>query len=277
MQVKAVIFNWAGTLVDFGALAPALAMQRVFADAGVAVTDEDVRADMGLATFEHIRAVSLRDSVADAWEKAHGGAELTDTDLGRLHEAYRIVNRHMASERGKLIAGVAKTCRGLRDNGILIGTTSAYTNDVMEHVAAVARAQGFEADAMISADDVPESRPSPLAVYQAMVTLGVYPASSVIKVDDTVPGLMEGKAAGTWTVGISETGNGLGLDEAAFAALPAQERGDLATAAAKRLADAGADYVIGSVAELPSVVHDIDERLADGERPVLMEYGPEAA
>jgi phosphonoacetaldehyde hydrolase len=277
MQVKAVIFDWAGTLVDFGSLAPVLSLQKVFEEAGVSVSAEDVRADMGLGKLDHIRNLGMRENVARAWADAHGGAGFEDADAVALFEAYRSVNRRVASERGKLIGGALKTSRALRERGILIGSTTGYSRDIMEHVTAVARAQGFEADTVVCADDVPESRPSPLAVYHVLVTLGVYPASSVIKVDDTVPGLMEGKAAGCWTVGISETGNELGLDEEAFATLPARERLDLANTAAKRLTDAGADYVVGSVAEIPAIIDDINERLADGERPELTEYEPAAA
>lgn len=277
MQVKAVIFDWAGTLVDFGSLAPVLSLQRVFEEAGVSVSTEDVRADMGRGKLDHIRNLATREKVARAWMDAHGGAAFEDTDAAALFEAYRSVNRRVASERGKLIGGVLNTSRALRERGILIGTTTGYSRDIMEHVTAVARAQGFEADTVVCADDVPESRPSPLAVYHVLVTLGVYPASSVVKVDDTVPGLMEGKAAGCWTIGISETGNELGLDEEAFEALPARERLDLANTAAKRLTDAGADYVVGSVADIPAIIDDINERLADGERPELTEYEPAAA
>ncbi|GAB4348323.1 MAG: phosphonoacetaldehyde hydrolase [Oricola sp.] len=277
MQVKAVIFDWAGTLVDFGSLAPVLSLQRVFAEAGVTVSAEDVRADMGLGKLDHIRHLAMRANVARNWAASHGGAAFGDSDAAALFEAYRSVNRRVASERGKLIGGVLKTAAALRERGLLIGTTTGYPRDIMEHVTAVARAQGFEADAVVCADDVPESRPSPLAIYHVLVTLGVYPASSVVKVDDTIPGLMEGKAAGCWTVGVSETGNELGLGEEAFRALPARERMDLVTAAAKRLTDAGADYVVGSVAEIPAIVDDINERLADGERPDLTEYEPAAA
>ena len=277
MQVKAVIFDWAGTLVDFGSLAPVLSLQRVFEQAGILVDADDVRADMGLGKLDHIRQLATRENVARAWAETHDGAVFGDTDAAALYEAYRSVNRRVASERGKLIGGVLKTCAALRERGILIGTTTGYSRDIMEHVTAVARAQGFEADTVVCADDVLESRPSPLAVYHVLVTLGVYPASSVVKVDDTVPGLMEGKAAGCWTVGISETGNELGLDEEAFAALPARERLELANVAAKRLTDAGADYVVGSVAEIPAIIDDINERLADGERPELTEYEPAAA
>jgi phosphonoacetaldehyde hydrolase len=277
MQVKAVIFDWAGTLVDFGSLAPVFSLQRVFEEAGVSVSVADIRADMGLGKLDHIRSLGKRDAVARAWADTHRGAVFDDADAVALYEAYRTVNRRIASERGKLIGGVLRTSQGLRERGILIGTTTGYSRDIMEHVTAVARAQGFEADTVVCADDVPESRPSPLAIYHVLVTLGVYPASSVIKVDDTVPGLMEGKAAGCWTIGISETGNEPGLDEETFAALPARERLDLANAAAKRLTDAGADYVVGSVADVPAIIDDINERLADGERPELTEYEPEVA
>lgn len=276
MQIKAVIFDWAGTLVDFGSLAPVLSIQRVFAEAGVPVTAEAVRAPMGLGKLEHIRALGLDEEIGRQWAAVHG-APFADSDAIALHGLYRDINRHAASERGKLIAGVPAAVRTLRALGIAIGTTTGYSRDIMEPVIAVARAQGFEADVVVCADDVPASRPSPLAVYQAMVTLGVYPASTVVKVDDTVPGLMEGKAAGAWTVGISETGNEVGLAEDAFAALPPRERLDLVNAAAKRLTDAGADYVIGSVAEIPAIIDDINERLVDGERPDLLEYGPAAA
>ncbi|QKV17426.1 phosphonoacetaldehyde hydrolase [Oricola thermophila] len=277
MQVRAVIFGWAGTLVDFGALAPVLSMQQVFAEEGVPVTARDVRAHMGLARPDHIRSLATRESVARAWEDAHAGTIFGESDAERIHATYREVNRRMASERGKLIDGVLMTFGFLRARGVLIGSTTGYSRDIMEHAIAAARAQGLETDVLVCADDVPEARPSPLAMYHAMVTLGVYPASTVVKVDDTVPGLMEGKAAGCWTVGISETGNELGLDENAFRVLPAGERLELVNAAAKRLTDAGADYVIGSVAELPAIIEDIEDRLVEGDRPAVTEYAAYAA
>lgn len=276
MNIKAVIFDWAGTLVDFGSLAPVVSMQRGFEEAGVPLTANEVRAGMGLGKLDHIRAIGYEPRVARAWADLHG-QPFDENDAMVMHERVCVINRHAASERGKLIGGVLSASRALRARGISIGTTTAYSRDVIQPVIAVARAQGFEADAVICADDVPEFRPSPLALYHAMVSLGVYPASAVIKVDDTVPGLMEGKATGTWTVGVCETGNEVGLSEDTFAALPARERLDIASAAAKRLTAAGADYVIGSIAEIPAIVDDINERLADGERPQLLEYEPEAA
>lgn len=45
--LKAVVFDWAGTIVDCGVLAPVLAFQKVFEDEGVPVTDEETRGPMG--------------------------------------------------------------------------------------------------------------------------------------------------------------------------------------------------------------------------------------
>ena len=84
--------------------------------------------------------------------------------------------------------------------------------------------------------------------------LAVYPPETVIKVDDTTPGIAEGRAVGSITVGISLTGNYVGLSETGLAALPEAERDRLNDAAARKLRDAGADHVIDSVADLPDLI-----------------------
>ena len=83
--------------------------------------------------------------------------------------------------------------------------------------------------------------------------------------DDTAPGIGEGRAAGTWTIGIALTGNAVGLSAEELAALPQAERARLRDQAAVELRDA--DMVIDSIADLPHAVAAIDARLAAGERP----------
>lgn len=59
--------------------------------------------------------------------------------------------------------------------------------------------------------DLAEGRPGPLMMYRCFADLGVYPPHTVVKVDDTTPGIAEGLAAGTWTVGVTASGNEVGL------------------------------------------------------------------
>ena len=53
-QIKAVIFDWAGTTVDFGSLAPLAAFRAAFQDSGVPVSDDEIRGPMGHEKRQHI-------------------------------------------------------------------------------------------------------------------------------------------------------------------------------------------------------------------------------
>jgi phosphonoacetaldehyde hydrolase len=97
--------------------------------------------------------------------------------------------------------------------------------------------------------------------------LGVYPPSAIVKVDDTTPGIEEGLAAGTWTVGISASGNEVGLSLEEWLALPAADRRTRADRAGDVLRRAGAHYLIDTVAELAPVIDQIEYRTAAGDRP----------
>ena len=46
-KIKAVIFDWAGTTVDFGCMAPVQAFVEVFKQYGIEPTMEEVREPMG--------------------------------------------------------------------------------------------------------------------------------------------------------------------------------------------------------------------------------------
>jgi phosphonoacetaldehyde hydrolase len=60
-----------------------------------------------------------------------------------------------------------------------------------------------------------------MMMYRTFLDLGVWPASTVVKVDDTEVGIAEGLNSGCWTVGVALTGNVFGLNPAETAALDA--------------------------------------------------------
>jgi phosphonoacetaldehyde hydrolase len=122
-------------------------------------------------------------------------------------------------------------------------------------------------DNLVCAGDLAEGRPGPLMMYRCFADLGVYPPSAVVKVDDTIPGIEEGTAAGTWTIGIAGSGNEVGLSLAEWTALDEPARRKASARAARVLKKAGAHYVIDSVADLMPVLDRIERRLASGELP----------
>ena len=67
-NIKAVIFDWAGTIIDFGCMAPTQVFIEVFKKRGIEVTVDEARAPMGLAKKDHVRAIILLDSVQNQWK-----------------------------------------------------------------------------------------------------------------------------------------------------------------------------------------------------------------
>jgi len=81
--LKAVVFDWAGTMIDFGSRAPVVALVRLFEGEGVPIGEAEARADMGMAKRDHIRAILSMPHVAAAWHTQHG-APPTEADGDRL-------------------------------------------------------------------------------------------------------------------------------------------------------------------------------------------------
>ena len=74
-HVKAVIFDWAGTVVDFGSLAPMGAFVETFGEFGVTISrSHEARGPMGMAKRPHIAALMALPRVASAWADRHGVA-----------------------------------------------------------------------------------------------------------------------------------------------------------------------------------------------------------
>ena len=264
--IRAVVFDWAGTMIDHGSRAPVVALERVFADAGVPITEVEARADMGRAKRDHIRALLAAPRVAAAWQAAKGDAPMED-DVTALHDAVEPMMRIAAKDCATLVPGAADLATQLRDLGVAIGSCTGYTRPMMADILPRAAAQGYVPDTVVCSGETLQGRPSPLMLWKALVDLGVWPAWACVKVDDATVGIGEGKAAGAWTVGVSASGNGVGLDHAGLFALPDDERARRIAAAAAGLRAAGADYVAASVADLWPILQRIAARIDAGERP----------
>jgi phosphonoacetaldehyde hydrolase len=266
--IKAVVFDWAGTMIDFGSIAPIEALRTAFAHHAVPISEAEARADMGIAKRDHVRAILALPRVHAAWTNAHGRAP-DEADGDRVYADLAPLMREAAARHTTLIPGAAETVAGLRRAGVRIGSCTGYTREMMADILPHASAQGYAPDVVVCAGETAEGRPSPLMMWKVMVELGVWPASGCIKVDDAEVGIAEGRGAGAWTVGVAASGNRVGLSIETLEALQAAERDDRLAEARASLTAAGADFVIDTVADLPPIVEAIAARLARGERPGL--------
>ena len=253
MMFKAVVFDWAGTTIDFGSFAPMGVFVEAFSRFGVTATVAQARAPMGMPKWLHIRTMLNDADLAAQWTAAQN-SETDDRAVDAIYKIFVPMNEEIVARYAVLIPGAKEAVDALREMGLKIGSTTGYTRSIMERVLPVAAAQGYAPDNLVCADDLPEGRPGPLQMYQTFIDLRVYPPSAVIKVDDTEPGIAEGVAAGCLTVGVALSGNIVGLSPEELAATDPLEVNRLREVATARLRAAGADHVIDTVANLPALI-----------------------
>ena len=56
-EIRAVLFDWAGTTVDYGSRAPTQVFLEIFRGRGIAITEAEARGPMGMGKRDHIRMV----------------------------------------------------------------------------------------------------------------------------------------------------------------------------------------------------------------------------
>ena len=179
-QFEAVIFDWAGTTVDFGCMAPVQAFVEGFKKFGITPTMEEVREPMGM----------------------------------------------------------------------LVGSTTGYTDKMMEIVVPIAKEQGYEPDCWFSPDSTNQKgRPYPYMIFKNMEKLGLSDVRKVMKIGDTTSDIKEGKNAGVVSAGVIVGSSEMGLTKAEYEALSEEERKGKCEAVAEKFRQAGADYVFMDLKE----------------------------
>jgi phosphonoacetaldehyde hydrolase len=261
-----VVFDWAGTTVDHGSRAPVIVFQEVFRRRGIEITTAEARAPMGMAKQDHLAAIAAMPDVAQAWQEKYGES-CQVADIAAMYEEFLPLQKSILKDHSDVIAGVPVAVDEVRRMGLKIGSSTGYTRALMEIVSEVAGGQGYRPDCVVCVEDAPRGRPAPFLLYEAAKRLNVYPLWTVVVVDDTPVGIEAGCNAGCWTVGVTRTGNGVGLSVDELGALSRGEISRLCEQAAQQLRFAGAHYTIQSVAEIPQVVSEIAIRLRNGELP----------
>ncbi len=264
--LKAVILDWAGTTVDYGSFAPTAAFIKVFARKGVTIDIDHARAPMGLMKKDHLRAISRLSDVAARWQAVHG-RPCAEADVEAMFAEFVPLQIDCLAEYAGVIPGTLEALKEFRAMGLKIGSTTGYTREMMNVLAPEAQKQGYAPDAWVAANDVPAGRPFPWMCYRNAIELGVFPLEACVKIGDTLVDIEEGLNAGMWTIGLTLSGNELGLTQADAEALSPEVRAARRDAINARMLQAGAHYVADGIYDTAAAIHDIQARLARGERP----------
>ena len=259
--IRAAIFDWAGTVLDFGSIAPVASFCQVFEDAGVRISEAEARAPMGAAKREHVALILQNPAVRTRWQTSRG--ELPhERDIDTLYAEFLRVDALNVERHSALIPGALETIAALRARGIRIGSTTGYPREVMVNLEPIAARLGYQPDHCCTVSDVARGRPWPDMCLSNVLALGVPDVRSCVVIDDSPTGLQAGLAAGMWTVGVAASGNEVGLSLDAWLRLDDAQRAALVGPARERLARAGAHFVIDSIADLLPVIDALEAQLA---------------
>ena len=264
--VKGIVFDWAGTTIDYGSLAPTLVFLEVFSQQGVQITLEEARGPMGVHKRDHIRALLQDPQIAVRWEEANG-VRPTEEDIDAIYHRFLPLQKECITHYASPIPGCIETINALREKSIKIGSSTGYTCELMKVLLPEAKKLGYEPDAWVCSEDVPQGRPAPWMIFENMKKLDIFPPASIVKVDDTASGIIAGHNAGVWTVAVVKTGNAVGLSLSDMEKLNDAEVAALLEKGYATLGASKPHYMIEGVEGLMPVIEDIEQRLANGECP----------
>ena len=215
MNIRLVIFDFDGTMADTRHNI-VITMQRVMRELGMPVADEETCAStIGLPLKDCFRKIF---------------PELTDDGAEHCAETYRqIFFANAKSLVPSMFPHVQETIDLLHAHRIRMAIASSRTSASLHGFIREMRLTGKIA-MVIGSDEVSHHKPHPEPVNVILSELGV-PASETLVVGDMPVDILMGSAAGTHTCAVTY-GN----------------------ASAEELSTAGADFLIGDMAELATIV-----------------------
>lgn len=262
-KIKAVIFDWAGTTIDYGCFAPVKGFIDGYKSIGIDITNEMARKPMGLLKIDHIREI----------------AKMLDTPISEeqilaVYERFENILFENIENHCDIKDFVLDTVETLRNQGIKIGSTTGYTSEMMEKVIPKAREGGYSPDFCITSDQTTKGRPFPYMIWENMKAFEIINPREVIKVGDTAADIAEGRNANCHTVGIIMGSSEFGLTRDEVAQLSESDLEERTAVVRASYYKAGADYIIDDMNELPAIVDEINVKLKQNSPHLLLTPGP---
>ncbi|MCP4710942.1 MAG: HAD family phosphatase [Planctomycetes bacterium] len=187
-EVKAVIFDLDGVLVDTGKYHKQ-SWYDLSAEQGWAFSDEIFKRTFGMHNAQIIPTLA--------------GGDVSAAELDSLADWKEQRYRDLIAGKLFLLEGVKDLIVDLKDNGYLlaVGTSTPKINldFMLEHTHIRNRF-----DVFVTSEDVINGKPAPDTFLKAAKKLNVPPSSCVV-VEDAIPGVEAGKAAGMVVLAVTTT------------------------------------------------------------------------
>ena len=131
-RIKAVIFDWAGTTIDYGCRAPLAVLLEIFSQYGIPITIQEASKPMGKLKIEHIAELLQMERIRKEYKSKFN----KDPDNQTVEEFYSKFESNLFKilpDYTEPLPGVVETINKLKkEYDIKIGSTTGYTKEMME-------------------------------------------------------------------------------------------------------------------------------------------------
>jgi beta-phosphoglucomutase len=186
-MVKAVIFDWDGTLADTKK-AVVQSFQKVLDEAGCRVSDKFIERRIGIGT---------KKTIIEAFRECH--MRLDVSKLEKLAEEKIRIQAELA-DIVRLFDGVTELLEALQGR-IKIALATMSSRKVVDKLLPEKKVEGYF-DVVVTADEIVKPKPDPEVFLVSAARLGVKPEDCVV-VEDSVFGVRAAKTAGMRCIAVS--------------------------------------------------------------------------
>lgn len=255
MKTSAVLFDWAGTIVDFGSKAPELALKDTFLDYGIRFSGAEIQQFMGVNKLDHVRNLIELPGICQMVSNRpefHGREK--EEMIQEIYEHFNKRLKERLSREPQMIPGAEALITALHEKGIRTGSSTGYTREMLDLIVDQLSSNRSIPQVHVSCSEVKNGRPSPDMLNLLLEKLGIEDRSTVISVGDTKADIEAAKNAGVCAVGVVVGSSMLNLSELEIENLSEAERIERIEEASAVFRDAGADHVIDRIGDLLSLV-----------------------
>lgn len=256
MKAKVILFDWAGTIVDFGSKVPEKVFHDTFDKEDIYFTGEQIRSFMGMNKRDHIRELFFLDGTIDRLKQEKKWQTMDDEAIvDAFYDAFNITLLNTLKQTKEMIPGADALLKWLHQNGYKTGSSTGYNREMLSATKEnlVGRFELPQVD--VAADDVAHGRPEPDMLFAALEKLSAKP-DEAISVGDTLADCETAKRAGIPFIGVIEGSSLFGVSLEDFDTMSEEAKAAARTRTRAQYFEAGATDVIQRIGDLQHWLED---------------------
>jgi len=257
-MIKACIFDLGGTIVDKYSQGPLLSLQKAFSLKKLYVPNKLIIKDMGKHKFEHIREL-CNENLINTQFRIHNDRDISSVDMESIFNGFNDIQTQHMKLYLNIIPETYTIMKYLQEKDIKVGITTGFNKNQMNIAVDKLKYNHIKIDSAVSSEF--SSRPLPHMIHKNMKHLQIDNPKQVIKIDDTCVGIQEGINAGCYTVGVARWSVNMDMFSLDTLTEGTINHKDIINhkliESRRRLKEAGADFVIDTLDELPSIIKTI--------------------